>query len=209
MSDKAASFKTRSRASCSSARSSVASASSAAAKARAKAEAAKARLTFAGKEMNLKMERAKIDASIELLQCEKDVASAVAEAEALEAAVCSQNDTHSIRLDPDPSLLESAQRTEQYVKDQAKIVSIEEAAVIGEPTSSNEIPPDLEQEPSNIPALNVCRSNCSPSLQPNASSERPICNQNLPVTPSPHLTFPCHLIMPAKTTIEIGHVKHH
>lgn len=133
-----------------------------------------------------------MDASIELLQCEKDVASAVAEAEPLESAVCSQNDTHSNRLDPYPSLLESAHRTEQYVVDQAKAVSIEEAAVIGEPSSSNETPPDQVQEPSYTPSPNVCRSKCSPSLQPNAPSERPICNQNIPVTPSPHFPLPTH-----------------
>lgn len=99
MSDKA-SVKTRFRVSSSSS----SSTGSAAAKARAKAEAAKATLTFAGKEIDLKLEKAIIEASIELLQCEKDVASAIAEAEVLEAAVCSQSDTHSIKFDPDPIL---------------------------------------------------------------------------------------------------------
>ena len=64
-------YKTRSQALCSS---------------RARAEAAKTRFTFAQKEVSLKLEKAQIEASIELLQCEKEPAIATAEAEVLEAA---------------------------------------------------------------------------------------------------------------------------
>lgn len=76
----AKSYKTRSQASCS-------STGSAAAKARAKAEAAKTHPTFTQKGVTLKLEKAQLEASIELLQCEKEAATATAEAEVLEAAV--------------------------------------------------------------------------------------------------------------------------
>ncbi|KAK7889533.1 hypothetical protein WMY93_025093 [Mugilogobius chulae] len=97
--NKASSYKTRSE---------TGSTSSAAAKARAKAEAAKARLSFAQEEMSLKIEKAKLEASIQLLQQQKDVASAIAEAEALEIAAASQLDAQS---EPTPS--ETAERTKQ------------------------------------------------------------------------------------------------
>ncbi|KAK7905231.1 hypothetical protein WMY93_017838 [Mugilogobius chulae] len=97
--NKASSYKTRSE---------TGSTSSAAAKARAKAEAAKARLSFAQEEMSLKIEKAKLEASIQLLQQQKDVASAIAEAEALETAAASQLDAQS---DPTPS--ETNERTKQ------------------------------------------------------------------------------------------------
>ena len=59
---------------------------------------AEACLSFAAKEMDLKVEKAqievanaKIEASIEFLQQEKDVASTIAKAEALEAAVADRS----------------------------------------------------------------------------------------------------------------------
>lgn len=120
--NKAASYKTRPEAG---------STGSAAAKARAKAEAAKARLNFAGKEMSLKLEKAKLEASMELLQQEKDLASAIAEAEALEAAVASQLDAQS---DPTPS--ETAERTKRYVITQATFVDSEKSRPL-EPLQNN------------------------------------------------------------------------
>ncbi|XP_017275504.2 uncharacterized protein LOC108249317 [Kryptolebias marmoratus] len=119
MSKKTSSLKTQSEASY------VSSTGSAAAKARARAEAVKARLSFAAKEMNLKVEKAKIEASIEFLQQEKDVASAIAEAEALEAAVVSQMEARS---NPGPSVI--AERTEQYVTSQTKFVEGLESAAL-------------------------------------------------------------------------------
>ncbi len=111
----AKSYKTRSQTSFS-------STGSAAAKARARAEAAKTRLTFAQKEAGPKLEKAQIEASIELLQCEKEAATAVTEAEVVEAAVQSQidgqSDVHALDL---PSL-ESSLQTENYVMAQAKLL---------------------------------------------------------------------------------------
>ncbi|XP_034384940.1 uncharacterized protein LOC117728244 isoform X1 [Cyclopterus lumpus] len=120
MSEKATSLKTRSRATCSATYSSVSSTGSAAAKARARAEAAKARMSYAEEEMSLKLEKAKLEASIEMLNYKKETAAAVAEAEALEAVVDKNSERHSSMLNLDSSPLEAAQRTEQYVIDQAE-----------------------------------------------------------------------------------------
>ncbi|XP_061776030.1 uncharacterized protein LOC133568240 [Nerophis ophidion] len=111
MSSKASSIKTRSEASTNS------STGFAAARARAKAEAAKARLGFAAKEMDLKVEKAKIEASIEFLQHEKCVASAIAEAEALEAVVVTQVEARS-----NPCSFVTSELTKQYVLSQAEFV---------------------------------------------------------------------------------------
>ena len=94
--------------------------SSAAAKARAKAEAAKARLSFAVKEMELKLEKARVEASMDLLNCKKETAAAVAEAEALENALDSKSEKHSCTMGPDPTPQETSERTAQYVIDQTK-----------------------------------------------------------------------------------------
>lgn len=133
MSSKASSLKTRSEASCAS------STGSAAAKARAKAEAAKARLSFAAKEMDLKVEKAqievakaKVEASIEYLQHEKDVASAIAEAESLEAAAATQTETRSNIC---PSV--TAERTKQYVIGQSTFVRKENDAALQQSQNEN------------------------------------------------------------------------
>lgn len=84
MAEKASSLKTRSHASCSSSPSST---ESAAAKARAKAEAAKACPSLTQDEVSLKLEKAKVEASMTILEYKKETAGAIAEAEALEAAV--------------------------------------------------------------------------------------------------------------------------
>ncbi|XP_073769028.1 uncharacterized protein [Danio rerio] len=120
MTTETSSLKTRSCASCSSARSNTSSTGSAAAKARARAEAAKARLTFAEEEVNLKLQKAKVEASMEMLQQKKEVAAAVAEAEALEAAIDEHSEKHSCKLSLNSVPLETTQRTEQYVIDQTK-----------------------------------------------------------------------------------------
>ena len=122
MADKA-SLKTRSVAPSSASSSST---SSAAAKARAKAEAAKARLSFAEKEMELKLEKARLEASMDLLSCKRETAAAVAEAEALENALDGNSEKHSsFKLSPDPTPMETAQRTKQYLIDQRKSQSTE------------------------------------------------------------------------------------
>ncbi|XP_056273067.1 uncharacterized protein LOC130195510 [Pseudoliparis swirei] len=119
MAEKASSLKTQSRATCSASHSRASSMGSAAAKARARAEAAKARMSYAEEEMNLKLGKAKLEASIEMLNYKKETAAAVAEAEVLEAAVDANRERYfMLNLDTNP--LEAAQRTEQYVIDQAE-----------------------------------------------------------------------------------------
>ncbi|XP_027897195.1 uncharacterized protein LOC114159423 [Xiphophorus couchianus] len=121
METKSASLKTRSYASMSSTRSSGTATSAAAAKARANAEAAKARLVFAEKEMKLKMEKARLEASMEMLTIEKETAAAIAKAEALEAVVGASEGKHSCRLPFISSVVDSSERTKEYVKNQAKL----------------------------------------------------------------------------------------
>ncbi|XP_023812156.1 uncharacterized protein LOC111947642 [Oryzias latipes] len=152
MSNKASSFKTRSEASCTS------STGSAAAKARAKAEAAKARLSFAAKEMNLKVEKAQIEASLEILKQEKDVASAVAEAEALEAAVASHSEVRS-----NPSSSVTAERTRQYVMSQASLLK-EEGDTARQPTQ-DENAPRGKPDPTSNQSLHMTREKDSHQIQ--------------------------------------------
>ncbi|XP_032401557.1 uncharacterized protein LOC116707960 [Xiphophorus hellerii] len=121
METKSASLKTRSYASMSSTRSSGTATSAAAAKARANAEAAKARLVFAEKEMKLKMEKARLEASMEMLTIEKETAAAIAKAEALEAVVGASEGKHSCRLPFISSVVDSSERTKEYVENQAKL----------------------------------------------------------------------------------------
>ncbi|XP_061908561.1 uncharacterized protein LOC133653372 isoform X2 [Entelurus aequoreus] len=137
MSSKAPSLKTRSEASTNS------STGSAAARARAKAEAAKARLGFAAKEMDLKVEKAKIEASIEFLQHEKDVASAIAEAEALETAVVTQVEARS-----NPCSFVTSERTKQYVLSQAEFVK-EGKYVVTQPSQCENAPQSKSKLSSN------------------------------------------------------------
>lgn len=77
-------------------------------------------MSYVEEEISLKLEKAKLEASIEMLNYKKETAAAVAEAEALEAAVDANSERHSCMLNLDSSPLEAAQRTEQYVFDQAK-----------------------------------------------------------------------------------------
>ncbi|KAI3366456.1 hypothetical protein L3Q82_000591 [Scortum barcoo] len=106
MADETSSIKTRSRISVQSSTSSTASA------------AAKARLSYAEEEIQLRLEQAKLKASMEMLSYKKETAAAIAEA--LDAAVEASNEKHSCKLDFEPTHLETTQRTEQYIIDQAK-----------------------------------------------------------------------------------------
>lgn len=114
------SLRTRSRTGFSS-QSGASSTGSAAAKARAKAEAAKACLAYAEEEMNLKLEKARLEASLEVLKQKRETAAAIAEAEALEAAIDvsdSLTDSFSSDMNDIPVPLLASQRTQQYVTDQ-------------------------------------------------------------------------------------------
>ncbi|XP_076862530.1 uncharacterized protein LOC143514793 [Brachyhypopomus gauderio] len=119
MTEKSATWETRSQVSCSSVRSRASSTGSAAAKARAKAEAAKARLAFVEQEADLKLKMAKLEVSIEILNVKKETAAAVAEAEALESAtdlINLPNDQYNREIAP----LEAINRTTEYVFNQGQ-----------------------------------------------------------------------------------------
>ncbi|XP_019220198.1 uncharacterized protein LOC102082150 [Oreochromis niloticus] len=119
MDSKPSSVKTRSYASMSTTRSHGSATSATAVKARANAEAAKARLAFAEQEMKLKMEKAHLEASIEMLTTEKE--TAVAKAEALEAAVGVSEGKHSCKLPLIATSVDSAERSKEYVEKQAEV----------------------------------------------------------------------------------------
>ncbi|XP_041429841.1 uncharacterized protein LOC121397295 [Xenopus laevis] len=120
---RASSYKTRSRASCSS-KSSI---KEMAALARAEAEAAKVKSSFAAQEMQLKKERASLEkervdlqASLERLAAEKEAAAAIAKAEYLEALEFSGSEKHSRVLGPDLDEQDPAQRVSEYVHQHPK-----------------------------------------------------------------------------------------
>ncbi len=83
--------------------------------ARAKAEAAKARLMFADEEERIKVEKAKLEAKIDKMVLKRETAAAVAEAEALEAAV--DTSVHS-KCEPQLEIAPAdvMQRTSEYVE---------------------------------------------------------------------------------------------
>lgn len=58
---------------------------------------------------------------MEMFNYNKEMAAAIAEAEALEAAVDLNGEKHTCKLNLDPIPLQATQRTKQYVTDQAKV----------------------------------------------------------------------------------------
>lgn len=128
------SLKTRSHLSCS--RSGRSSTNAAAAMARAKAEAAKARLMYADEEERIKVEKAKLEAKMDKMVLERETAAAVAEAEALEAAVdTSVHSRHDPPLETAP--VDVMQRTCEYVE-QMNLHAVTESASKAEPLSPDE-----------------------------------------------------------------------
>ncbi|KAL3967947.1 NLR family CARD domain-containing protein 3 [Sarotherodon galilaeus] len=87
------------------------SASQAAAAARAKLEAARARADYAKIESEMMIEKARIEAKLNTLQYEKEVAAAMAEASILEVAA-----EESVKTERKPAFEETAERTRQYVE---------------------------------------------------------------------------------------------
>lgn len=118
MDSKEGTLRTRSCTSCASKRSKASSTGAAAVMARAKAEAAKACLPHAKKEMALKVEKAQLEAKMDMLSLEQETAAAVAEAEVLEAAV-DGSDRSSSKLYSAASL-DPMEHTKEYVAEQAK-----------------------------------------------------------------------------------------
>lgn len=132
------SLKTRSYLSCSQSGSS--STNDAAAMARAKAEAAKARLMYADEEERIKVEKAKLEAKMDKMVLERETAAAVAEAEALEAAVdTSVHSKHDPPLETAP--VDVMQRTCEYVE-QMNLHAVTKSASKAEP-----LPPDETIQP--------------------------------------------------------------
>lgn len=87
--------------------------------ARVKAEAAKARLSFAKREMKIKLEKAHLEAS-NLLNLDKETAAATAEAEALEIAADVNGERHSCNLPHRVAPLDPLWHTRKYVAQQVK-----------------------------------------------------------------------------------------
>lgn len=58
----------------------------AAARAQAEAQAAKARLAYAEKEMNIKVEKARLEATLDVINLQKEADAALAKAEVMESA---------------------------------------------------------------------------------------------------------------------------
>ncbi|XP_056393184.1 uncharacterized protein LOC130285449 [Hyla sarda] len=108
------SHKSRSVASVSTKASSI---SSAVAIARAKAEAAKTRAAFAEQEMQIKIEKARLEATLEKLAAEKEAAATIAEAEFLEAIEYPE----TLQRDSIPGMKlksqDPLQRTSEYVNE--------------------------------------------------------------------------------------------
>ncbi|XP_073714092.1 uncharacterized protein [Misgurnus anguillicaudatus] len=84
-------------------------------KAKAKAEAAKARAAHAKKEIGIKVEQARLQATLEALQEEKERDAAIAEAETLAAAFTEVDHVSASEFPKENSV----QRTEDYVRQQA------------------------------------------------------------------------------------------
>lgn len=95
--------------------------STSAAAARAKAEAAKACLMYTEKEVRMRIEKAQLEASMEMLAIEKEIAVAEAKVAVLEAVIATNEERHSCKLPFISSPCDSAQRPQDYVKEQAKI----------------------------------------------------------------------------------------
>ncbi|GAA6087309.1 uncharacterized protein LOC108238137, partial [Tachysurus ichikawai] len=119
--------------------------------------------------MSLKVEKANLESSIEHLQQEKDVALAIAEAEALDSAAALQLDS-----DCDPSPFKSAEQTKQYVKTQATLVN------------------NGESSPSETPQNNETTVHCQQEHTSNKTLHRNRENDNIHSTPNVCLPNPNH-----------------
>ncbi|KAL6465169.1 hypothetical protein MHYP_G00253020 [Metynnis hypsauchen] len=107
-----------------SSRSSVTSVTLAAATARAKAEAAQARAAFAKKEIELKLEKARLEATLHALEKEGEAQAAAAEAAVMEAAAASLETTveRPIHL---PPLQSAHEHTAEYVREHSEPIDKE------------------------------------------------------------------------------------
>lgn len=95
--------------------------STAADAAAARAESAKARLVFAEKEIRMRIETLQLEASMEMLAIEKEVAIAEAKAGVLETAATNSEEGHSCKLPLMMTPYNSSQRTRDYINEQGKV----------------------------------------------------------------------------------------
>ena len=117
--------------SCSSKASSSSSSTQTAIKARAKAEAGRSKFAYVQREIELKVEKAclklekvRLDATLEALQTEKEMDAALIEAEILESGLIdSDHQSHRSRASNSLSPQTQLQRTEHYVQDQSSLKS--------------------------------------------------------------------------------------
>ncbi|XP_070409592.1 uncharacterized protein [Nothobranchius furzeri] len=97
------------------------STASAATKAYAKAQAARAQLAFAEKEANAMKQRAELDAHLHVLQCQKAIAAAEAEASAYEEAEIQSGEPYG-ELCEEVEPISSVHRTNEYVEQQRELL---------------------------------------------------------------------------------------
>ncbi|XP_035984492.1 uncharacterized protein LOC118558128 [Fundulus heteroclitus] len=101
-------------------RTSSSSTGSSAARAYAKAQAARAQLVYAKKEASMMKQKAELDAHLHILQCEKAIAAAEAEATAYEETENESGELHKeLCVDAEP--FSNVQRTSEYVKQQCDL----------------------------------------------------------------------------------------
>ncbi|MEQ2267485.1 hypothetical protein XENORESO_006705 [Xenotaenia resolanae] len=98
------------------------SSSVAAARARAKGEAAKAQLTYIEKEATILKKKAHLEADLYLLKSKKEVAAAVAEAEAWESSMQENGDPPRPQLHSMPPV-DPEQRTQEYRQQQTELIN--------------------------------------------------------------------------------------
>lgn len=144
-----------------SSRSSRSSASSrtsiAATKARAEAQAAQARIAYAQREMDLKVEKARLEARLDILQTEKEAKAALVKAEVLEAAVELEAHEHFREVEFAPLEPISQWRVSEYVSKHSHTTCSEQrekdnyapgAQVTPQPNPARGIPLRHESTPS-------------------------------------------------------------
>lgn len=162
------------------------SATSAAVIARAKAEAAKVRAAFAEKETAMKVERVRLEASLEALRLEREAAAAIAEADALEAAAINQQalkEPHSTIQDyhTDISPESADERVRDYVNALPTTIATPESVI----TIQHEEPVP-EPNMANVEQLPHAPGNAASFDQPQQPQKHPYQHHSPhPTTPTP------------------------
>lgn len=85
----------------------------------------------------MKIESAKLEASMDMLTLEKETAAAIAKGQVLDAAADSNSEQHRTSLKLDPTPPDPAQHTREYLVEQAQQHEIQEAEVKLVPGDNN------------------------------------------------------------------------